>query len=64
MSPADLYHVMLAGGMQDDVVHVRLMYCSASTVIGVVIADKWTDVTGTVKIHVPLCPRKNFRNCD
>ena len=49
MSPADLYHVMLAGGMQYDVVHVRLICCPIITVIGVVITDKLTSRTGTIR---------------
>lgn len=50
MSTADLYHVMLAGGMQYDVLHFRLICFPAITVIGVVIANKLTYLTGTVNI--------------
>ena len=49
MSSADLYHEMLAGGMQYDVVHVRLICCPVITVIGVVITDKLTSCTGTIR---------------
>lgn len=47
MSVVDLYHVIFAGGLQYDVVHVRLIWCPTITVVeyGVNV----TDVTGTVK---------------
>ena len=62
MSPADLYHVMLAGGMQYDVVHVRLICCPIITVIGVVITDKLTSCTGTIKEDYTLLyyPRRRW----
>lgn len=47
MSVVDLYHVIFAGGLQYDDVHVRLIWCPTITVVeyGVNV----TDVTGTVK---------------
>ena len=49
MSTADLYHVMLADGIQYDVIHVRVICCPITTVIGVVITDMLTFCTGTIR---------------
>lgn len=48
MSVVDLYHVISAGGLQYDVVHVRLICCPAITVVEFRV--NVTDVTGTVKL--------------
>lgn len=47
ISVDDMYHVILAGGLQYDVIQVRFICCPAITVIGVGVTV--TDVTGTVK---------------
>lgn len=47
MSVVDLYHVISAGGLQYDVVHVRLICCPVITVVEFRV--NVTDVTGTVK---------------
>lgn len=47
MSVDDLYHVISAGGLQYDVVHVRFICCPAITVVEFRV--NVTDVTGTVK---------------
>lgn len=46
MSTDDKYHVMLAGGLQEDVAHVRFICCPAITVTDVGVSV--TDVIGTV----------------
>lgn len=47
MSVVDLYHVISAGGLQYDVVHVRLICCPTITVVKFRV--NVTDVTSTVK---------------
>lgn len=47
MSVDDMYHVILAGGLQYDVVQVRFICCPAITVIGVGV--NVSDINGTVK---------------
>ena len=46
MSTDDLYHVMLAGGIQYDVIHDRFIRVPATIVI--VLTDMATNTTGTV----------------
>lgn len=48
MSFDDMYHMMLAGGLQYDVIHVIFICCSAITVIGVGVII--TNVTGATVI--------------
>ena len=61
MSTSDLYHVMLADGIQYDVIHVRVICCPITTVIGVVITDMLTFCTGTIRkdLLFPLPPKKS-----
>lgn len=47
MSVDDMYHVILAGVLQYDVVQVRFICCPAITVIGVGV--NVSDINGTVK---------------
>lgn len=46
MAVVDLYHVILAGGLQYDVIQIRLITCPSINVVatGVIV----TDVTGTL----------------
>ena len=47
MSTEDLYHLMLACGLQYDVVHIRCICCPSITAI--VVGVRVTEVMGTVK---------------
>lgn len=64
MSVVDLYHVISAGGLQYDVVHVRLICCPAITVVEFRV--NVTDVTGTVtvKLIVLLFEKNDLQDKD
>ena len=52
-SSDDRYHVMLAGGLQYDVEHVKFICCPAITELTV--GNIVTDETGTALMHTKTC---------
>lgn len=46
MAVVDLYHVILAGGLQYDVIQIRLITCPSINVVATGVTV--TDVTGTL----------------